>query len=95
MAEASDRQEQAEYRCHAPVVSGVHLHHAERLKASHYAENGGSFTLSVHNGGWEAFSLCIFTDKPALAIELTDAINDVLAKHQRLEGQFDAPAVAA
>lgn len=87
--------EAAEYRAGAPTMSSLMVHHADRMIARATPANGGAFTLNVFNDGWETFYFTLFTDDPALSVELAETINEVLAKHRRLHGQFDAPAAVA
>jgi hypothetical protein len=50
------------------------------LRASHYATNNGAVT--VHFSEVRTCDVVFYTGNEALAVELTDAINAVLAKHR-------------
>lgn len=77
----------------APTVAHIGVHHADMMKADHFASNGGSLSLHIFNADYETFDFTIYTGDAALAVELSAAINGVLAKHNRLEGA--APAATA
>lgn len=69
------------------LSSETNVHRITCMAARHFASNGGMVAITCYDGGGsgEGFEVAFFTGKPALAVALTDAINNCLREHGFLE----------